>query len=361
LVAFVATDRVAAMIEQILSHTASLENNWSRANFPKLALESLNTLELPQSLKEIEQSVAKWLLDSKEIPPQVNLLNNFGEPAVTIFNNGKFAVDIYFWRKNDTVIHSHAFRGAFKVIHGQSLHEEFQVSFLDAIDQDISFSTLSESTKTIMKTGSTQIINPGTELVHSVLHLDNPTITLCIRTVEDVELDQWSHLRTGMSYKIHNLQKETIKRVLYFEFMHAFHSDEALVFLNKSLVKMKTSEQISLFEAISMNTLGLDYDVACLVQEQMNMLFKQQVWFKNLEEHFEIMEYELDSHQASSAGTKMLAHAVNNQFSLEETQKLLSQISAADIKNVAKQLLTESAVLNEEYSEIQIEKIKAFI
>ena len=348
------------MIAQILNHTASLESNWSRANFPKLALESLNTLELPKSFKEIEQSVAAWLLESKEIPPQVNLLNNFGEPPVTIFNNGKFAVDIYFWRKNDTVIHSHAFRGAFKVIHGRSLHEEFQVSFLDAIDPDISFSKLSESTKTIMKTGSTHIINPGTELVHSVLHLDNPTITLCIRTVEDVELDQWSHLKTGISYKIHNLQKETVKRVLYFEFMHSSNTDEALVFLNKSLDRMKISEQISLYEAISMNTLGLDYDVACLVQEQMNMLFKQQDWFKHLEEHFEIMEYELDSHQASTAATKLLAHAINNQYSVEETQKLLSQISSEDIKTVAKQLLTESAVLNQEYSEIQTDKIKAF-
>jgi hypothetical protein len=349
------------MIEQILSHTASLESTWSRAKFPKLALESLNTLELPKTFKEIEQSVAAWLLESKEIPAQVTLFNSFGEPPVTIFNNGKFAVDIYFWRKNDTVIHSHAFRGAFMVIHGQSLHEEFQVSFLDAIDQDISFSKLSESTKKIMKTGSTQIINPGTELVHSVLHLDNPTITLCIRTVEDVELDQWSHLKTGISYKIHNLQKETIKRVLYFEFMYSSNADEALVFLNKSLVKMRTSEQITLYEAISMNTLGLDYDVACLVLGQMNMLFKKQVWFKRFEEHFEMMEYELDSHQASSAGTKMLAHAINNQYSVEETQKLLSQISPEDIKTVAKRLLTESSVLNEEYSEIQIEKIKAFI
>lgn len=185
LVAFRTTSKVRVMIEQILSHTASLETNWSRAKFPQLALESLNTLELSKSLNEIEQSVAAWLLESKEIPPQVKLLNNFGEPPVTIFNNGKFAVDIYFWRKNDTVIHSHAFRGAFKVIHGRSLHEEFQVSFLKEINQDISFSKLSESTKTIMKTGSTQIINPGTELVHSVLHLDNPTITLCIRTVEE--------------------------------------------------------------------------------------------------------------------------------------------------------------------------------
>ncbi len=349
------------MIEQILSHTASLESSWSRANFPKLALESLNTLEFSKSLKDIEQSVAEWLLESKEIPPQVNLFNSFGEPPVTIFNNGKFAVDIYFWRKNDTVIHSHAFRGAFKVIHGQSLHEEFQVSFLDAIDQEISFSKLSESKKTIMKTGSTQIINPGTELVHSVLHLDNPTITLCIRTVEDVELDQWSHLKTGISYKIRNLQKETIKRVMFFEFLYSSNADEALVFLNKSLGKMKTSEQITLFEAISMNTLGLDYDVACLVLEQMNMLFEQQDWFKHYQEHYEEMEYELDSHQASNAGTKTLAHAINNQYSVEETQKLLSQISSEDIKYVAKQLLTESAVFNEECSEIQIEKIKAFI
>ena len=353
------------MIEQILRHTASLESNWNRANFPKLALESLNTLELPTSLKEIEASVATWLLESKELPPQVNLFNSFGEPPVTIFNNGKFAVDIYFWRKNDTVIHSHAFRGAFKVIHGQSLHEEFQVSFLDAIDQDISFSELSESKKTIMKTGSTQIINPGTELVHSVLHLDNPTITLCIRTVEDVELDQWSHFKTGISYKIHNLQKETIKRVLFFEFMHSSNAienaDEALVFLNKSLAKMKTSEQITLFEAISMNTLGLDYNVACLAIEQMNVLFEEQKWFKLFQEHFEEMEYELDSHQASNAGTKFLAHAINNQFSVEETQKLLSQISSEDMKAVAKQLLNEEAVFNDEYSEIQIERIQAFI
>ncbi len=356
------------MIDKILSLAAPLEKAWNREGFPKQSLEALNSLELPQAFADLEASVAKWLLETDKLPPQVNLYNSFGEPPVTIFNNGKFALDIYFWRKNDTLIHSHAFRGAFKVLYGQSLHEQFQVKVLDSVDldsadDDIVFSNLTDSKKSIMSAGSTQVINPGMDLVHRVVHLDNPTVTLCIRTVEDLELDQWHHLPTGISYQKHNLKEETIKRILYFEFMYASDQTKALDFLNNMISKMKTSAQLDLYESLFMNELGLDYDVTCVVLDKMKDLFSSKPntkWFKQYEEHFGNIAQELDEHQVKGAGAKLLAHAINKNYSKTELKQLLGEVTTETSEDLAQQLI-DSPIFSDEHYNIQVEKINLFI
>ena len=99
------------MIESLINFAKQLEQDWSIKDHPQKAKDFLSDLKVTQSLKDFELEVNKLLLNIK-VPEQLNLYNNFGEPSLTIFNNGKFAVDIYFWRKNDTLIHSHGFRGS---------------------------------------------------------------------------------------------------------------------------------------------------------------------------------------------------------------------------------------------------------
>ncbi len=348
------------MIDNIINDINTLEKSWDITKFPEQSVKILQNLNCHLSFEEFEAEVAMWLSKTKKLPTQVNLYNSFGEPPVTIFNNNKFAVDIYFWRKNNTLIHSHAFRGAFKVLYGQSLHEQFQVEVLEPIDDDILLSKLKNSQKIIMKAGASQVINPGMELVHRVVHLDNPTVSLCIRTVNDVELAQWHHLPSGISYQKHNLTEETIKKISFFEFMYNSDSNKALEFLGHLLSGMTTSAQLDLCESLLTNELGLSEDITSIALNEIQKIFTNKKWYQNYSEHFNQMAKNLDEYQLSSAGTKLLAHAINSNYSAVETKNLLSEVTTKNVDELTQALLTGPPIFCDDYYELQIKKVKNY-
>ena len=92
------------------------KENDERALFSQISYDHLAKFSNRYSLEELEKDLAVWLANSK-LPKQLNIYNNFGQPPVTIFNNSKFVIDLYFWTDIDTSIHSHSFSGAFKVLY----------------------------------------------------------------------------------------------------------------------------------------------------------------------------------------------------------------------------------------------------
>lgn len=349
------------MISEIIQLGKSLEPHWDRDSFPEVALETLSGFEATTSLEEFEQQTAQWLLGLNELPDQLNLYNTFGEPPVTFFNNGKFAVDLYFWRKNDTLIHSHAFRGAFKVLFGKSLHEEFEVEVKEQLESDIVSSQLTTSKTKIMNAGDTQIIKPGMQLVHRVLHLDNPTLTLCLRTVEDVELNQWHHLSSGLSYIKHNLSQLTIKQVLYFQYLYLSDPKSAEDYLKQTLDRLPLSAQLSLYESIFLNQLGLEHEVSCLILDTVRVRCEGQKWFQQYEDHYSELATHLFEHHASSGDLKLLAHAINCNYSESDVMGLLGLKSTQELMSLSEKLLNEESIFDSEHYETQTTRIKNFI
>ena len=337
-----------------------LEVNWNRESFPEDSLSALNNFNSSLGLEEFEAQISKWMLEVNKLPEQLNMYNTFGEPPVTLFNNGKFAVDIYFWRKNDTIIHSHAFRGAFKVLYGQSLHEEFQVKITDEIEKDIVCSEIVNSKTTIMNASDNQIIKPGMELVHRVLHLDNPTITLCLRTVEDTELSQWHHLTSGLSFTKYNLDPLTIKRVLYFQYLYNSNPVNANEFLNNTLKQMDASAKLSLYESLFTNEFGLDYEVSNIIIESMHAHCENTKWFKLHDAHYSSLQNHLIEYKAPTAELKLLAHSINSNYTPQKVEQLLSSVSKTSLKDLLNQLLKEEAIFDEQYFEQQMKQINKF-
>src|SRR5579863_7944072 len=108
------------------------EREWTRtqgrvAAFPETAARLLREFDYPLTQDQLDQWLAGWFRDSRRLPEQVSLHNTFGQPPITLFNNGKLVVDLYLWVAADTTIHSHGFRGAFRVLHGISLQESYRV------------------------------------------------------------------------------------------------------------------------------------------------------------------------------------------------------------------------------------------
>ena len=212
--------------------------------------------------------------------------NTFGQPPITIFNNEKFVVDIYFWMHADTSIHDHSFSGAFKVLHGRSLHEEFHIQKIKAYSKDVLKTNVSRFKSESLKAGDTRAIIAGNEFTHRVIHLDKPTITLCIRTVNDLAKLQWHHFSNGLSILKRELSEHTIKSVFYFEYLLQRDYSEGLNFINKLIKSWDISTGLNLYEQIYLGELGLVESSRSVFLELFVELFGDTDWFKLYEDFY---------------------------------------------------------------------------
>ncbi len=348
------------MISEILNKINILESSWDLTTFPQKALDVLKKLKPSGSFFEFETEVAQWLLQTQTLPEQVNLYNSFGEPPITLFNNKKFAVDIYFWRKNDTLIHSHAFRGAFQVLFGQSLHEKFEVQQSEHIHSDIQFTDLKSTERKILTAGHCQMIPPSQVLIHKVCHLNNPTVTLCIRSVNDTELSQWHYLPTGLSFKKHNLTEETIKRILYFEFLYKSHPDSSIVFLDNALKRLPDSGLIDLYEGLFINEMGLGQEALSVALDEVEQKILLKKWSSRYFQALRESSVLLNEQTVTKPELKLLAHSINSRYSAKETQALVSEISSKPLNTLLHDLTMGCPVFSEEHYEQQALRVDQF-
>lgn len=350
------------MVKKLINLAESLETKWSLEDFPQQAFKALTDFQITCGLSQFESELDRWLLSLEKLPKQVNLYNAFGEPSISLFNNDKFVVDIYFWRKCDTLIHSHAFRGAFKVLYGQSIHEEFQVQFEDEKpNNNIKVSRVSRKSAKAMKAGDTHKILPGMQLVHRVLHLENPTVSLCVRTVNDKDLDQWHHLSSGLSFKQKNITELIIKQLLYFQ--HRLKSDakDAMVFLGHMLHSIDTATQLSLYEALFKDEFGLSYETSEVLLDELRQGFLNHDWFALYEDHYLKSEALLNETMASRPALKFLAHAINEQYKPNEVAKIIKSFEVKDLGQLRDELKIEESIFSEDCKDEQLLKINNFL
>ncbi len=346
------------MISTLIDFANTLERDWSIEDHSQKALSFLSDLSINQTLEVFESSVAEWM-GSCNLPKQVNLYNNFGEPSVSLFNNGKFAVDLYFWRKNDTIIHSHGFRGAFKLLYGLSLHEVFNVQTAEKFTSDIKRTSLESQKINILKPGDVHEITP--ELTHRVVHIDDPTVTLCVRTVEDTELEQWHHLPTGLSYKKKNLSEKLVKQVLYFQYLLNSDSLKAEQFIKNLLTGLDVSSQISLYESLCYGEVGLDESSFTVIEKEFKSIFESTNWFAMYKKYYESLGVKLQESLAENKELKFLAHAVNSNYSVEKTKDLLSLFTNKNLDELCKSLLENNNVFTNGFEETQRSKIENYL
>ncbi len=97
------------------------EQNFSLEGFPELARIALD--ESPPSQNVDLEELVQEFLSNDDQPFQSQ--SGFGQPELVAFNDQRFYIQILFWLDGTTDIHQHEFSGAFHVMHGSSLHAEF--------------------------------------------------------------------------------------------------------------------------------------------------------------------------------------------------------------------------------------------
>lgn len=157
------------------------EQNFSLETFPEIARLALDQSPPSQNV-DLEELVHEFL-SRDEQPFQSQ--SGFGQPELVAFNDQRFYIQILFWLEGTTDIHQHEFSGAFHVMQGSSIHAEFDFDHARSITPHLRVGDLRMKQIELLETGRTVSITSGRECIHSLFHLDTPSVTVVVRTHHD--------------------------------------------------------------------------------------------------------------------------------------------------------------------------------
>lgn len=180
-----------------------IDARWRDAGYRDDAFVELAQSELSRFVAAGDVSgadIATWALAVAELPRQANVPISFGQPPITLFRTDKFYVEALYWLDGTTAIHDHAFAGAFAVLEGSSLHTTFRFEQRDAIDSHIRLGNLHLADVELLHTGAVRPIIPGRSFIHSLFHLDRPSVSVTVRTyTHAASYPQLEYRRPGLA------------------------------------------------------------------------------------------------------------------------------------------------------------------
>lgn len=155
--------------------------NFSLEKFPGIACDVLNERP-PATHVDVAELIREFLL-SDEQPPQTQ--SGFGQPEIVAYDHPRFYIQLLFWMDGTTDIHQHEFSGAFHVMSGSSIHAHFEFDKKHAVTPHLQIGDVRMKDIELLETGRTVPIISGRSVIHSLFHLDTPSITVVVRTQHD--------------------------------------------------------------------------------------------------------------------------------------------------------------------------------
>ena len=155
--------------------------NFSLARFPEIAQGVLEERP-PAEHVDLSALVKEFLLEDGQ-PFQTG--SGFGQPELVVYDDPRFYVQILFWLEGTTDIHQHKFSGAFHVLEGSSIHSQFAFENAESVSAHLRLGDLRMKDTRLLETGSTVPIISGRDHIHSLFHLDTPSVSVVIRTHTD--------------------------------------------------------------------------------------------------------------------------------------------------------------------------------
>lgn len=182
---------------------ADIERAWSSVEysaeeFATIAQAALERQTLSSSITT--DRIIRWFALSPQIPHQPSGVE-FGEPSIQLYAGRRFYIEALFWTDGTTAIHQHGFSGAFQVLLGGSIHTTYTFECQDAITRELLLGKLVVESSELLRAGDIRPILSGERFIHSLFHLERPSMTLVVRTRRDAGVGpQYSYLHPGIAY-----------------------------------------------------------------------------------------------------------------------------------------------------------------
>lgn len=156
------------------------ETDFAWESFPAIAEEFLQ--DNCPLVHVAPEDLYHWVLTSSQLPKQHDLKASFAQPPITVYCDSRFHIAFLFWTTSTTAIHQHSFEGAFRVFLGSSIQATYEFTEEERWGAHLLRGRLDMQSLEVLPTGKVCAITYGSSYIHSAYHLDNPSITLIIRT-----------------------------------------------------------------------------------------------------------------------------------------------------------------------------------
>jgi hypothetical protein len=155
--------------------------NFSLSKFPEIARAALDARP-PAKQVDLAALMRDFLL-REEQPLQTD--SGFGEPELVVYSHTRFYIQLLFWLDGTTAIHQHEFSGAFHVMHGSSIHAHYEFEKARSVTPHLRVGNVRVKKIDLLESGRTVPIISGQRTIHSLFHLDSPSVTVVVRTQHD--------------------------------------------------------------------------------------------------------------------------------------------------------------------------------
>src|SRR5438067_3298205 len=185
-------DKVGAVIEQRWK-----EANYLESAFPEISAQVLGEADAVGNVDPWE--IVAYLQAASTLPEQQT--DTFSDLALTLYRASRFGIDVYFWLDSTTSIHQHSFSGAFQVLAGSSVHSIYHFKLEQLVNAHFSIGEVLLGDVQILNRGDIRKIRPGRPFIHSLFHLDRPSVTITVRTRQDPNtLPQYNYLKPHFAF-----------------------------------------------------------------------------------------------------------------------------------------------------------------
>ena len=157
------------------------QENFSLVKFPEIAQAALTT-NPPAERVDLSTFMHDFLVNEDQ-PVQTD--SDFGQPEIIAYSHPRFYIQLLFWMDGITAIHQHEFSGAFHVMYGSSIHAHYAFEKAKAVTPYLRIGNLRMKEMELLETGRTVPIVSGERDIHSLFHLDSPSVTVVVRTQHD--------------------------------------------------------------------------------------------------------------------------------------------------------------------------------
>ena len=169
---------------------------YDEAAFPDIAAKALQDAALHTHISPLD--VIRFVHETPSLPPQEDIESRFGQPPITLFRTDRFYIAALFWVDGTTSIHQHGFSGAFQVLSGSSLHTGYRFQADTVITPRTVIGDLSVGRSELLVQGDVRPITAGDRFIHTLFHLDRPSVSLVMRTfLEPRYQPQYQVLQAG--------------------------------------------------------------------------------------------------------------------------------------------------------------------
>lgn len=168
----------------------TVQERWERADFASTRFPAIAraALEERPPVEHVDPAafVREFLLHDAQ-PAQTR--SGFGQPEVVVYAHPRFYIQALFWLDGTTDIHQHGFSGAFHVLTGSSIHARFDFAPTRTVAPHFLVGDVRMRTVELLETGRSVTIESGHGFIHSLFHLETPSITVVVRTQHDPGTD----------------------------------------------------------------------------------------------------------------------------------------------------------------------------